>query len=99
MIVFEWDENKARANLRKHGIHFEDALLVFDDPYALSGPERAEGGEIRWQTIGLASGIVLILVAHTVREAGQDEVIRIISARRATREEVRRYVENREEDV
>lgn len=80
MIVFEWDETKAQANLRKHGIRCEDAILVFEDPDALSAPERIKAGEVRWQTIGFAAGIVLVLVAHTVRGQGPDEVIRIISA-------------------
>jgi uncharacterized protein (DUF4415 family)/uncharacterized DUF497 family protein len=65
MIRFEWDEAKARSNTRKHGVRFEDAMLVFADPYALAGQDRVEGGEVRWQTLGLAGGIVMLLVAHT----------------------------------
>lgn len=77
MVRFEWDETKARSNVRKHGVHFEDALLVFADPYALAEQDRLEGGELRWQTLGLAGGIVLLLVAHTVRNEQEDEIIRI----------------------
>jgi uncharacterized protein len=98
MVLFEWDEAKAKSNERKHGVRFEDAMLVFADPYALVEQDRLEGGELRWQTLGLAGGIVLLLVAHTVRNEQDDEVIRIISARRAVREERRRYDENREKE-
>lgn len=66
-MEFEWDANKAKSNLRKHGVRFEDAVLVFDDPRHLSRQERYENGEYRWQTLGLVHGIVVILVAHSVR--------------------------------
>jgi len=96
MIRFEWDPVKARTNQRKHGVTFEDAMHVFDDPCALFEQDRAdEGGEPRWQALGLAGGVILLLVAHTVREQGQDDVIRLISARRATRKERNRYDETR----
>ena len=89
---FEWDGEKAKENFRKHGIRFEDAALVFDDPLAVSVQDRIENGEMRWQTIGMVAGCLLLLVAHTVRmdEYGV-EVIRIISARRPDRKERRRY--------
>ncbi|MFZ3181665.1 MAG: BrnT family toxin [Methylocystis silviterrae] len=88
---------KNAANKRKHGVDFETALRVFADPFALSEQDRIEEGEPRWQTIGLLEGHLLLLVAHTVREEGDDEVseeveiIRIISARKANRKERRRY--------
>lgn len=88
---FEWDTNKAKSNLIKHGIRFEDAVLVFDDPYHLSLQDRHENGEFRWQTIGLVHGLIVIMVAHTVRFESDDEVIRIISARKADRKERSRY--------
>jgi uncharacterized DUF497 family protein len=91
---FEWDEDKARRNRRKHGVGFEDAVRVFDDPYALVEQDRVESGEPRWQTIGLVGGVVLLLVAHTVREEVGGEVIRIVSARRANKKERNRYAEN-----
>ena len=100
MIRFEWDPVKARTNQRKHGVAFEDAMHVFDDPHALFEQDRiGEGGEPRWQAIGLAGGVVLLLVAHTVREEGPDELIRLISARRANREEGKRYDETRAQDA
>lgn len=98
MVRFEWDESKARSNARKHGVRFEDAMLVFADPYALVEQDRLEGGELRWQTLGLAGGIVLLLVAHTVRSDQEDEMIRIISARKAVRKERKRYEENRKKE-
>lgn len=88
---FEWDPTKAASNLRKHGVSFPTAARVFSDPYALVEQDRIENGEERWQTIGVVDGIVMLLVAHTVREQDDVEVIRIISARRADRKERRRY--------
>jgi uncharacterized DUF497 family protein len=98
MVWFEWDESKARSNERKHGVRFDDAMLVFADPFALVEQDRIEGGELRWQTLGLVGGVALLLVAHTVRGDAQDEIIRIISARKASRKERQRYDENREKD-
>jgi uncharacterized DUF497 family protein len=98
MVRFEWDEAKAKSNERKHGVRFEDAMLVFSDPYALVEQDRLEGDESRWQTLGLVGGIVLLLVAHTVRNEQGDEIIRIISARKAIRKERKRYDENRKEE-
>ena len=100
MIRFVWDPVKARTNLRKHGVTFEDAMYVFDDPGARFEQDRAdEGGDPRWQALGLAGGVLLLLVAHTVREEGRDEIIRLISARRATRKERNRYDETRAQDA
>jgi len=98
MLRFEWGEAKAKSNARKHGVGFEDAMLVFADPYALVEQDRMEGGELRWQTLGLVGGIVLLLVAHTVRNEQEDEMIRIISARNAVRKERKRYDQNRKEE-
>lgn len=87
MLRFEWDETKNRRNELKHGIDFETARLVFDDPHCITFVERVIDGEQRWRTIGSIEDIVVIVVAHTYREEKSDEVIRIISARRATRHE------------
>jgi uncharacterized protein len=78
-----WDERKNRSNLSKHGISFETASLVFEDLRAQSRLERIVEGEERWQTIGLAGGILILLVAHTWHEEESKEVIHIISARKA----------------
>jgi uncharacterized DUF497 family protein len=92
---FEWDPVKAAANLRKHGVSFEIAMRAFADPFALTEQDRIEGGERRWQTLGMVEGRVLLLVAHTFRDEDEDgeaiAVIRIISARAADRRERRRY--------
>ena len=87
---FEWDPNKARSNLDKHGISFDTATLAFDDPHSITEIDRIEGGEYRWQTIGMAFGVSLLIVAHTV-EDDEVEVIRIISARRTVPSERRKY--------
>jgi len=92
---FMWDPEKAASNLRKHGVSFEIALRAFADPLARSEQDRIEGGEERWQTLGMVEGHLLLLVAHTVQEEDERsmpvEVIRIISARAADRKERRRY--------
>jgi uncharacterized DUF497 family protein len=92
---FEWDEAKNLSNRRKHGVSFEEATAVFLDPLYVSVQDRIEGGELRWQTLGFVGDLLLLTVAHTVRDKSGDgawvEVIRIISARPATRNERRRY--------
>jgi uncharacterized protein (DUF4415 family) len=67
-ILFEWDENKNRANQRKHGLSFEEAMHAFYDPLYVSVPDRIVDGELRWQTFGVVSGVTLLVVAHTIRE-------------------------------
>ena len=90
-MLVVWDKGKSRRNRAKHKVSFEIARLVFDDPAAISRPVRVIRGEQRWYTLGLVRGIVVILVAHTYREVGGEEVIRIISARKLEPEERRRY--------
>jgi uncharacterized DUF497 family protein len=87
---FEWDEVKNRRNLEKHKISFETARLVFDDPHSRSIQDRVVDGEERWQTIGMIKGLIVV-VAHTYREDAEEEVIRVISARKATPAERRVY--------
>lgn len=92
---FEWDPAKAAINLRKHAVSFDIAMRVFADPFALTEAVRIEGGEQRWQTLGIVEGYLLLVVAHTIRDDDEDgqpiEIIRIISARTADRKERRRY--------
>lgn len=93
---FTWDEAKNRSNRKKHeGISFEIAAHVFLDPLHLTRQDRTEDGEERWQTIGVVHGVTVLLVAHTITADDGDgkpvEVIRIISARRATPRERKRY--------
>ena len=89
-----WDENKNRINKQKHGLGFETAQLVFDDPLMAHRP-NPQADEARWHTIGMI-GNVVVIVAHTwpKPEPGTDvEVGRIISARKATAHERRAYEE------
>jgi uncharacterized DUF497 family protein len=90
---FEWDEVKNRRNLRKHKISFENAKLVFDDPQALSDRDREVNDEERWQTVGAMDNSIIVVVAHTLREEAGEDVIRIISARKASPSERRAYEE------
>jgi uncharacterized DUF497 family protein len=90
---FEWDERKNRRNRTKHRFSFELASRVFDDPHSLSWLDRIEDGEERWHTLGSIGGIAVLLVVHTFREESGDEVIRIISARKASPQERQVYEE------
>jgi len=89
-VVFRWDPNKAAANRKKHGVDFHEAATVLDDALSTTFPDSDHSGvERRFLTIGISSRRRLLVVAHT--EDG--EVIRIISARRATPRERRFYEE------
>jgi len=93
-LRWTWDPDKAAANRAKHGLSFETAVRVFDDPLHASKPDLHPDGD-RWQTIGLV-GPVLLLVIHTwpEPERGADEPVgRIISARKATAHERTVYEE------
>jgi len=86
MIKFEWDPAKAARNIKKHGISFEDAQSVFYDELAIQFfDEPHSGGEDRFLMLGMSSNAQLLLVCHCEREDGA--VIRIISARKATKQE------------
>ncbi|WP_407074461.1 BrnT family toxin [Psychrobacter sp. CAL346-MNA-CIBAN-0220] len=91
MIEFEWDEQKNSSNQRKHGLSFEEAARVFLDPLCLRQQDRYENGEEGWQALGAVNGVAVLLVAHTQRDSEGGEVIRIISARPATKVERRFY--------
>lgn len=87
---FEWDEDKAEANRKKHGVTFEEAATVFQDPLSLTIPDpRHSWGEIRNLHIGLSIEGRLLAIVYT--EEGS--AIRLISSREATREERRVYEE------
>lgn len=90
---FEWDERKNLSNQQKHGLSFEEATEAFSDPRQVAAPDRIEDGEQRWQTLGMVRGFLVAMVAHTVRDTNDETVIRIISARFATRREKRTYEE------
>ena len=88
-MKFEWDEAKRRTNLRKHRLDFADAETVFSGATFTFEDERFEYGEDRHITLGLLHGVVVV-IAHTERE----DVIRVISMRKATRNERRLYFES-----
>jgi uncharacterized protein len=95
--LFSWDPDKNRTNQKKHGVSLEAACMVFDDPFQLSRMDRIVDGEERWQTIGRAGDVLLLLVVHTYPEPGPGDLeIRIISARRANRKEREIYEEGAE---
>ena len=86
MIQFEWDSAKATANLRKHGVSFEEAQSVFHDEFAVQFfDEEHSAGEERFLLLGISITAQLLLVCHCERESG--DIIRIISARKATKRE------------
>ncbi|SRR6266540_1036382 len=89
-LRFEWDPKKALANKRKHDVSFEEAETVFADDFALliDDPEHANE-EDRLLLLGLSARLRILVVSHCYRKA--DDVIRIISARKATRKEREAY--------
>ena len=92
MVRFEWDEAKNKSNKTKHGVDFETARLVFEDPFSITFLDRIVDEEERWHAIGTVEDVVILVVVHTYRSEGPVEVIRIISARLATRGERKLYV-------
>lgn len=86
-----WDANKNRINRSKHRLSFETARHVFDDPLHITRQDRVENGELRWQTLGMVGGVMLVLVAHSLTDSEGEETIRIISARKADKSERRVY--------
>jgi len=86
MVTFDWDPAKAASNFRKHGVSFEEAKSVFYDEYAVQFYDEPHSShEERFLLLGMSSGAQLLLVCHCERDSG--DVIRIISARKATKHE------------
>ena len=88
---FEWNPDKARSNLVKHGIAFDVAQRVWDDPLHVVVPDRVEDGEMRWHAIGSIGPVAIVLVVHLYPNEEDDDRVRIIGARKATAQERRRY--------
>ena len=93
-IKFDWDKDKAVANRKKHGVSFEEAVTVFYDEDAIEfdDPDHSQK-EDRFLIIGLSFRAKVLIVSHCVRERGS--LIRIISARKATRHEENKYLEEK----
>ena len=91
-LTFEWDEDKSKQNVRKHGVTFEEAKTVFNDPYAITidDPDHS-GNEDRYLDIGLSSKGKLLVVWYTDR----NDNIRIIGGRKAIRFERKAYEERK----
>ena len=91
-LSFEWDQRKNTTNKRKHGISFEEAQTVFSDDHALiiADPDASDE-EDRFVLLGLSSALRMLVVCHCYRR--KDAVIRIISARKADRQEQRQYTD------
>jgi uncharacterized DUF497 family protein len=92
-VIFQWDDQKAASNSRKHGVTFEEAASVFLDPLAhtYSDPDHSKG-QSRFVTFGRSTRGRVLVVSHLDQD---EDHIRIISARRATRTEAHDYQENR----
>ena len=89
-IFFEWDESKNKANIQKHNISFVEAMTVFDDEKALYKPDADHSHEEdRFIILGLSANLRLLIVCHCYRES--DTIVRIFSARKATKSESEQY--------
>jgi uncharacterized protein len=95
-IDFDWDPAKATSNATKHRVTFEEAMTIFDDPLSVSVLDDESSGEERWVTLGQTPSGNLLLVVHTWSAMDADHItVRLISARRPTRNESRQYRESR----
>ena len=97
-LIFEWDKKKAKANLQKHKISFDEAKTLFNDPLLLTIPDEYHAdNEERYLSIGLSAyGNILVIVHTERRETEELLIIRIISCRKATASERRSYEEGHE---
>jgi uncharacterized DUF497 family protein len=84
----EWDADKAVANFKMHGVRFEEAATSLLDPQALTQEDVGSEGEARWLLIGMSASARLLTVVYTLRD---EDRIRVISARKATRKEAEYY--------
>lgn len=91
-MIGEWDPNKAKANLAKHGVSFADAVVALEDDLALTIRDPFSEDEERWITLGRDALGRILVVIYTWRE----ECVRVISARAATAQEIRQYEEDYE---
>ncbi|MEO8306972.1 MAG: BrnT family toxin [Pseudomonadota bacterium] len=87
-MEIEWDAAKAAANLKKHGVSFEEAATSLLDPRALSQEDDTSSGEARWVLVGMSTSARLLTVIYTLRA---EDRLRLISARKSTRKEATYY--------
>ncbi len=93
-MKFEWDVNKEKVNIKKHGVNFEQASYVFADKFALNRfDDEHSKNEDRWVILGKSLNETLLLVVHTFKDVNNVEFVRIISARKATKKEKQVYQE------
>ena len=90
-LKFDRDDAKARSNLAKHGIAFDWAIRVFEDPDAISGMDRVVDGEMRWRTVGRVGFTTILFVGHTWVDEDGEIYVRVITARKASRHEIKGY--------
>jgi len=90
---FEWDPQKAKTNVRKHKIRFEDAIAIFSDGLRKRFDDMIVDGELRHQVIGMAGRNLLLIVTYTIRRYAKMKTIRIINARKPTNSERMLYEE------
>jgi uncharacterized DUF497 family protein len=91
-MKFEWDPNKEAINIKKHGITFEQAAYVFADKFSLNMfDDEHSDQEDRWLILGKSNNAMILLVVHTFRNSNNEETTRIISARKATKNEEKTY--------
>jgi uncharacterized protein len=96
MLYFDWDPPKDQENRRRHNIGFAAASVALEDPFAIEELDCIVDGELRLRTTGMAAGEVIVLVTHTNTILNEeDELARIISARKASAGERRTYEEQR----
>jgi len=95
-LIFDWDAKKARSNIKKHKISFDEAKTIFLDSYLVTYPDRLHSFyEERYISIGYSTRNRILLAVHTEHEEAENTiVIRIISSRKATPEERKNYEEN-----
>ena len=91
-MKFEWNVEKERINIQKHGVSFEQASYIFSDPYVLNMyDEEHSQTEDRWISLGKTLNEVILVVAHTFRDGDGIDLVRVISARKATKREQQTY--------
>ncbi len=91
-MKFEWDKNKENINIQKHRVSFEQASYVFSDKFALNRYDNEHSAdEDRWVLLGKSLNEIILLVVHTYRNSDDIEFVRIISARKATKNEKKAY--------